>query len=400
MLNQLPELPQNVNVQIYNSGVKDDWKWVVDHKQLESDPKSLLLYLGIKYLLKERAIPNINYKESPGVDAGGLRRYFITQLCKHIFADGEEDNKRLPMEDGYPVSRYEKHASFLFDKEDEACYKTLGRIFALCYPETSQYKTGPIMGRPEIYTWITQLATPSSPSDEWYLSTYLECIKDRIKINKNIVLDLMDIDKPLPELSNENLQMLSYYVDPTAETQIDSEYFADAKNRKLLREEFLTLAKRDKTLGAVRFIAAGMYDNIKKKGWAELCAAGGAALRKGIEGAEITLEDLLSKMEWTGPKDQRENTKNFLENWLAKDLETNPKKLENFVVAVTSLRALSSQKLKMLLDTTKSKDHLPVAHTCFFRLDIPSSYPTEEHLFEKMDKFLNLCLAGSGFELE
>jgi hypothetical protein len=88
-LTQLPQLPPRALVFSGNSPCGMLNTFEVDPLTLEKDPKQVLLNLG-KILLQNSPFPNIVYLNSPGIDAGGLRRQLVATLCENLFKKDEE----------------------------------------------------------------------------------------------------------------------------------------------------------------------------------------------------------------------------------------------------------------------------------------------------------------------
>ena len=94
-------------------------------------------------------------------------------------------------------------------------------------------------------------------------------------------------------------------------------------------------------------------------------------------------------------QDKIEKTKGYLKNWIDKVPE---EELRLFVRAVTSNNALTDKKLKMEL-FQRGENALPMAHTCFFSLELSSDYPSQKVFDEKLRLLLHEGLAGTGFQV-
>ncbi len=109
-------------------------------------------------------------------------------------------------------------------------------------------------------------------------------------------------------------------------------------------------------------------------------------------------EKLLKQLVWhkNGSLSQEdfEKTKGYLIQWIQK---ASPKKLELFVRTATSNKTLCNENLRMEIYQWDPQ-RIPAAHTCFFSLEIPGSYPTQEHFEGKLEILLAEGLAGTGFQ--
>lgn len=119
-------------------------------------------------------------------------------------------------------------------------------------------------------------------------------------------------------------------------------------------------------------------------------------LQQRMEGV-LNKEALKRKLTWelTHSKDPRFiKTQEYLVNWI----DRNKDKLEKFVYAVTGLRTLCPKPLSIQV-FDRDKDFIPVAHTCFFSLELSANYESQEVFNQKIDYFLENALAGSGFTM-
>jgi HECT-domain (ubiquitin-transferase) len=393
-LQGLPELSWNARVYADGTPTTAFTKLEVHLEKFSNNPKESLLDLG-KYLLNSRPFPNIYYfsngKRSEAIDVGGVRRDFISRLSEHLFKEGESSQGAgksgfLKLVRGYPV-------------EDEGidqreCYGTLGKLFALCYLENSYFKTGPLFPV-EVYRCIAAAGDPAS--EEWLLSSFLS-FKEAPDSVHSAVRSLIDMNQNVPELDQSDSQFLSYLIDDSGATIADRAYFQDPANREKLRDTLLAEAREDKRFPAISYIAQQMKLSFGEAVWSSICAAGGPALQERIEGT-LNREALLKKLKWMPAfpvnAELTAKTQGFLTHWIERaDID----KLRLFVRAVTSNNALGPDDLKIEI-FDRDKDNIPVAHTCFFTLELSANYPTQEHFNSKLEWLLTEGMAGTGFQV-
>jgi hypothetical protein len=275
--------------------------------------------------------------------------------------------------------------------DQRECYGTLGKLFALCHPEKSYFKTGQLFPV-EVYRCI---AAPDDP-EEWLLSSLLSLkgAPDPVHSTGSLV----DMNQEVPELSKSDLLFLSYIVDDSGETTVNREYFLDRTNRERLRDTLIEEAKEDNRLPAISYIAQQMKLSFGEAKWSSICAEGGPVLQERIEGT-LSAEALLKKLKWMPTSSVNAEllakTQGFLTNWIERaDID----QLRLFVRAVTSNNALGPDDLKIEI-FNRDQDNVPVAHTCFFTLELSANYPTQEHFNSKLEWLLKEGMAGSGFQV-
>jgi len=150
---------------------------------------------------------------------------------------------------------------------------------------------------------------------------------------------------------------------------------------------------------AIAIIAKGMHSILRNTQWENMTQLEAESLSEKIQGMQLLSgETVIDQLKWTGPyTETSEQTKTFLKEWLR---QANPDDLKRFVKAVTGSTSLTKQsELKMRLYTADPPEKLPVSHTCFNTLDLPTTYTNQEILNDKMQKYLEHALAGTGFTI-
>jgi hypothetical protein len=379
----LPEMP--FDAQVFSSDLKFT-KLEVHLENLAKNPKETLLELGRQFLLNKNPFPNIYYfvnnERSEAIDVGGVRRDLITRLAESLFKE-TNDPGHLKIENGLPLSDNEENT--------KDSYRTLGKIFALCYPKNSYFKTGALFSD-EAYAAITAMKNPSTLTDESVLESYLHMIRAPQSAHR-----LADMKAEVPELSETDLVILSYLIDTSGDIPISREYFLNPENKAAFRKILLQEAQKDERLRACAYLAKSMKESLGENAWNSLCKEGSQMLKDRIEG-KLSVETILPKLAWTPTKtiskDLVAKTKNYLINWIK---NANKEDLRLFVRAVSSNNTMSLNKLNIeILD--RDPNLIPITHTCSFTMELPANYPSQEHFDAKLRILLTEGLAGSGFQ--
>ncbi len=328
LLTQLPQLPLNTIVYSSSSGFGAVHTFTVDSKTLEENPLSVLLQLGRNHLLRQQAFPNISFIDSPGIDAGGLRRHLVYALFKGIISDQElftgEDKQKLPV--------LAKDADA--DKQD--AIKTIGRLFGLCFH--TSLLTGAHFD-PKLFDAI-----------HWLLDA------------ENRKQDHLD-ERVYAVLQGYNYDAL------------------DDETKELIPDMIKN------TVYPIRLIAEQMRLTSQIPS-----AASSSILRKNIEGVSVdSAKTLLEHCIWDPQQatpEQLEKMQNYFKNWAERQAKENQQKLEDFVVFATGSSALGIGNIQLELYPNRDKDQLPVAHTCFFTCEMPI-YDSQEVFDQKIEQALS-----------
>ncbi len=368
-LSAVPVVP--ITCSIY-SNHGDSTKMVIDFDNFIQNPKKLLMDLG-NYLLNNLPFPNIYYfsegKQSVAIDAGGVRRDFLTRLLENLFKEVEGKITLIMSKDKMPMANE--------DPENEICYRILGRLFAFCYPQHSSFKTGPLFNE-MVYTFI---ADPSE-GDEWYINCYFNLMN----IPQNIKT-FITLNETKPELTKKDLD----YVTLLDETFVDTK-----EHRKVLREEILQKARKDAKLRPLAYIRDEMKKILTDAEMNMISQAGPKTLQERIEGL-LTADLLLNKLNWVqGAVSHQDLVKIqvFFTKWIN---EAKFEQLTKFVRTVTGNSTLSSHPIKIEL-YNRDIGRCPNAHTCFMSLEVPAGYPNQKHFNDKLNECLVNSLHGDGFQ--
>lgn len=392
-IRELPELPFDATV-ISDSSVPFQ-QLVINFEQFSTEPEALLLSLG-KLLLNKQPFPNICYFEkgqkSEAIDAGGVRRDFITRLCENVFKKELEKEafgqfltlgtNSLPLpNEGAPG--------------EEDAYRTLGVIFAHCYAEDSNFKTGPLFDE-RLYRCLAAPGDPGTgetgPSEEWLLNSYITLAHE--KYSEKFKL-LMGQGNEIPKLSKVELETIAFLLNEEQPPVIAQEYFQDPANRDRVRRAFLDGALEYPNLKAISWIAQGMKSKLGDSAWANLRAQSAGALKDRLEGI-VNVDAVKAKLRWD-PSPNFDHSKlvktiTYLNTWI----EQNPERLSLFVRALTGNKTLCAQDL-LIQVFNRGSTYIPIAHTCSYSLELSGEYDSQEQFNHKLDILLTEGMAGSGF---
>ncbi len=392
--NEMPEIPSPAQVYIGDSTPLEFTKIYVDLHEISSNPRKLLLELGT-HLLQNKPFPNIYYQLqgelSAAIDIGGVRRDFISRLMETLFAESSMSGKLVMNHQKLPR---------LTDKEDIDCYRTIGRIFALCYPENSYFKTGTLFST-DVYQKIAFLAHPSLAalditSDNNNLSTYLHYR------SFSGFLRLIDrSDNNIRDIEESILTSAYIFIGMHGDALEARSYFENQKNRELLKKEIMEAAESDTQFHAIRIIVQEIRNKIGAESWSNLYQETSDNIQKRIEG-ELSKEALLNKLDWEETPSSssidpqlKEKTKGYLKSWIER---ASIKDLTKFVRAVTSNNTLGPNQLKIEL-FNRGPEFVPVTHTCFFTLELSAEYLDQKTFDKKINLLLTEGMAGSGFQI-
>ena len=340
----LPEMPADVQVITGDAGFAFS-NLNVPMKEIAERPLDFLIQLGRNYLLKGKPFPNITYFEPDGsrsraVDAGGVRRDFVSTILEHLFTEDDSPSK-LQRVDGIPRARN--------DAEQEA-YQSLGRLLGLCYLGTQTNFVSGLPFGPNFYralcaypdTTNTALALMDISEDAWAKWT-----PDQ------------DIDEPLEDL------MLNF-----------------------------TAPQNVGRYQALKWIAQEMQALLGEERWNQLQASTPDALKTTIEGS-LDKDQIKKALTFSGgnPSEQLEAAKGWFSRFLDEaDIDT----LKDFLRAITSSNSLRPGSTITIGLYDRDPQQFPIAHTCFNTLELPV-YPSYEKFKEKLQYLL--AQAKEGFDI-
>lgn len=363
---------------------------VIDVIALKKNPRKELKKLGMIDL--QHGFPRISYgSDVPAVDVGGVTRDLGSQFGTYLWQ--EKDTKKdqegfLLLENGFPIAE---------DKGDKKILKIVGKLMALCYADHQGLKMGPLFpgdAAEKIYSIISSYCHVKLKNQDlqlWNILSYLKL--------KNAHLDdysVLDLQKELGILTAKDLETLTILVDEGNEV-LTPEYFQCPQNRKKLRDKLLQDALEDPRLNALQIMSKAMLKSSTSNHSRELRMVTSTKLQEKIEG-KLSAELLSLKLDYQKAlsltDDGEARTQIYLSEWIH---SANKNTLQQFLQAVTGCRTLGSQKIIINM-TNQSENFFPVGHTCFYTLDLPGNYPSQEHFNQKIEEFLLYALDGKGFQ--
>jgi len=360
-LNALPELP--FNCWVYSGQALEFSKWTIELEELRADPKEFLLKLGQDYLLRNQPFPNIYYKEngefSVAIDIGGVRRDFISQLMKGVFGQDKEAKGQLHInKEGYPVAQ----------EDEQNHYRSLARIFTLCYLGVSNFTTGPLF---------------SDKTFKWLLED--SAVKSLLEIrnaNPQIAALTEEGDLNLSTFSDDVLYQAACFIEEEDSTPDLRDLFQSPSRRQQLKARLEELIQNDPQMRALNYVQGELKASLTETMWAQAIQEGAIEFAARIQG-RLSHDLLIQKLVYLPGEginnESKKRSQEMLETWIKKqDLET----LREFVFAVTGNRCLAKEDIKVTLPNC-SANRMPSSHTCFFTLDLPP-YPNQETLDAKM----------------
>ena len=378
-LQELPEMPPNAQVFSTNTRAGEFTQFIVNQEEFATNPSKILLELG-NFLLNDGHFPNVYYylngKPSEAIDVGGVRRDLISSLSENLFKGKGEGF--LAMEEGLP----------LFQQGQEKCYHTLGRVLALCYPAHSDFKVGALFSK-KTYELLASLLMQDNDQkeEEWLLTQHASLVGLPVEEVKGLI----NLSFKAVQLGSQEKMYLNYFLDPEGAANYD---FSLPEVRSALRNKLAEEAAQDKRLTALILIGGEL-----KKGLGLALDNGltGKLLMDKIQGV-LDANALIQKLDYhqteNVPDAKFAQTKAYLTDWIKRaDMDT----LRRFVRAVTGNNSLSEQHLKIEVYNRVS-GFIPIAHTCFFSLELTGNCPNQIEFDEKLEILLTEGMAGTGFQ--
>jgi hypothetical protein len=378
----LPQVPLTATV---HHNAQDPSRIEVDIDILTNNPKIYLRKLGSDFLLQNKPFPSLDYANSPGIDAGGLKRDFLTRLFQGLYHPS--NNNRLPSVEGgqgvWPVANG--------SEEILSCYRTIGRLFYLCYRNVASLKIGEVF-TPKLFD-ILKIAGFAEKAEEGLLSAFL--------LEKNLAPAIAKLasQEALPQDFDANLyEIAASCMEPVPANP--EEYFQLASNRQLFREHLLGLVQNNPFLQATLIIAKELKSVMKPDEWRAFCSETTHTLMSKIQG-ELNKNLLKTSLRWTDRQQPEnpaklQNTKALLEEWIEK---TSEEKLRAFLQATIGNCTLGPQDRVLInVYAGRGPSYIPTSHTCSFELELSADYQDFTVFEQSLKIYLEHALTGSGFQ--
>lgn len=366
----------------------------VEVSSITENPVKVLERLGALYLLPSGLLPNVVFTKNgqylSGLDYGGIKRDFITQLLKELFKENSADERYLVVEDGIPSARGGE-----FERDT---YFALGKLMALCYFGSYYLCLGDLFSD-KFYECLAVKGNTEVTSKRWYLNCYLTLIGAPSESYR-----LFDFNFPYEELSQNEFDNIHYYIDPLQEFDLSLEKLRCKSTRLFLYEKLVAAAKENGRVNAISYIAKSMAETINRWRWYVLRDLTPSRLRQRIQGV-LSAKELLKRLIYTdsstGTLEERLKTKGFVTNWINNADKDN---LELFVEAVTGSKMLVENsfiniRFVDVKDKLKDANHYPIAHTCSAVLELPVIYLHEKHFSDMLNAIFLQINVNERFQL-
>ena len=373
----------------------------VDLDELSQNPEKILIDLN-QLLVADDRLPRINYykngEKNIATDEGGVRRDFMTRLFENLFLnerDLSKKSKNFLKFDLQPDGECYPSISPDNQENEMKSYQAIGRIMAHCASETSSFKIH-LPFSEAVYHCIATPLNLNEEMESWFITNYFY-----LKEIEWMAPLFLGKSNKIPEIEEENYFKLKAMIEALdvelKEDQSPLQYLE--LHRAELLEKALKEALQDKRLIAISFIVEGLRDQLGTENWSALIAQGGKLLQKQIEGeidSNFILQRIRYKRNENITQSQKEKIETFLKTWIEKG---DAKKLSSFVRAVTGMNTLGTENHIEIEIQQQPENYLPVAHTCYFSIEIPSGYESQEKFDFMLDRFLEESLAGDGFSI-
>lgn len=351
----------------------------IDYAKVTNDPLECLSELWNNFLSNGSPFPSITYTNTHGIDAGGLSRDYCSRLFMNLF----KPNKLILDTDHLPCIRDQTNSAH---KEH---YRAIGAIFACCYrnDNNKQLVTGLVFNK-SLFDLIKLLSDENPSNSAWIESLFLLKLPNsdmRINFRKKL-------NNPNHRLSNNDQEYWNVF-------DIPSNYSKQQREKHLV-----AMAKMDSKLCPIHLIAHTMYNNLPQTFKDQFKAASSTQLSDRIQGF-FSKELFLREIEWSvhstggtvGMYDTHcQQIKGYFNNWANTASEKNLQHLLFIITGSYSLIQGRKISLQIQHDLNTTEPRFPVAHTCFFRLDL--DYKSENSQ-ETFNDHMDYLLATESFQL-
>jgi hypothetical protein len=350
-LAQLPQVPPATTVYSGNSPSGNLNCFEVNPRDVQDKPLELLLRLG-RILLQNKPFPNIVYidpltgQQDQGVDAGGLRRQFIYDLCQSLF----KQTSGFPFIENVGSTKGNFPVVDLTNNNQILALRTLARLIAFAATSNALI-TGPILSQNFYHAALTLAKDP---------------LIENFKI-------------PLTKLQKKELYLMAEY-GYKAEEKLNN----DEKQFLVIADSLALVAHELKTVLKERLNDFTLSDFIAK-----------------VQGVTVKADILLGTTPQGIPRikfdtELAPQLKGFVETFIRKfDTTDTLKEFVKFIVGSPSLGI--DEQIKVQIALNRSTNHLPITHTCFQSIEFPL-YQTYNIFEEKLMSALNEAKNSFGLE--
>ncbi len=338
-ITQMPEIPETT---ITISGeINEVYNFEVNPELIKTDPKQVLLNLG-QTLLRQNQMPKIIYtnpetgSRSPGIDAGGLSRQFMSVLCENLF---RQSSSIALVGNGNEVT------PLLSQPEDLIAIRTFARL----------------MG----FALKTQKPLGINQSLSFYQTLF--ALSDQ-------ELDNLQFDIPLHHEIQEKLYMASIGF---AGQPFDPDDAEDLTETLPALTAIAFIAKELKTLLGDQF--RPLETNIDE-------------FKLNVEGLKVTKEDLKNNIV-CNRADYKKWIDELIDRFpipITKNGQIKEYELKHFLLLLNGSYTLTEKKIDFKVIENRKKDESDlVLHTCSGEFELPGDL-TQEDLTQELLEFFNL----------
>lgn len=327
-------------------------KLIIDQEKLKQDPqwhlKDLINKIDSTILKNRKCDLYIEFVGDVGIDEGGLSREFLNQLFSRLI---ETNNSSFKMID---------FSKLVVPNNHSPLHSMLGKVVMWYHPK--------LIG-PHFDSSVFQLAfrLQSDEFDDdvssWNCNRKIELYETLVKEQKNphyqTLIDLLKIRKWTFE---ENQQAIEYLRDVLC---ID----ALSNPREALLEEASN--QFDSQLSGIRSFAQGMRSVLLKESEWNALALDVQAFESSVQGNFLDRADLVQKIVYIGNKMEVKKKVGWLKKWIINDA-TNEELQSMLHFYTGSQRLPQNQKLAVFEQAGNDQVPVPIAHTCFYRMDFAS----------------------------
>jgi hypothetical protein len=391
----------------------------ISEQSLRNDPAAILIKLLEMTKDRGNRIPRlrITFSEEPGrglggQDEGGLTRHFITNVLKNLIEKaqkGVQGPLDLAMQDVGPwvipafPEASDRHSEVKTENLQQLL-KVIGMLMGFCY-ENGKFQTG-LLFHPDLFKAMAEILNADFEFDvtsEGFKKPLSEqpAVCDFYRLlhaSENFKLKCLDLSTlELKNLSDSDLKLACYIAFPcqnyprnlTSDGVLTTDVQVIRANFSHIQKACEDQVKTDPALHAAYWIARGVSVQVCSEGLGE-AKLEAHRLQNRIQGI-FSKEALLAHLQFNCS----EQTKGFILQWID---EVTEEELKNFVLAISGSTSIGVRNLRVESPLAGDLENLPVFHTCFFSVDIPS-YAHYDRLKSKLEQAISHGLAGTGFQM-
>lgn len=344
------------------------YRFRISNREIIESPVQIILdiYETLVRSSIQLSLYSIQYTDSMVIDDGGVLRSFVAALMNSFC--NSSHGLFIKTELGV-IPTFDPHESFSVSvEEQEKCFKVIGKFFSAALQQCNSIVIGQHFN-PIVFEMIFHLTVQDFANQDF--------LKVFDKILKIYLVKGFKMEEELAENLIRN--------DITDELR--EIYCLNSK------EEFIKEYELDQKIKGVFIIAKSIYDSLGKTEWDTLQGDSADNLQAKIQGT-ICKGKVKDSLVMDTIDKANEISLQYLKKWIT---ETNFQLLEKFVEAICGIKRLPPNT-QLNITRMSGVDKLPVFYICFFRIEL-SEYSCYQVFKEKLEKSLDYCLAGCGFQM-